>query len=97
VQGPSQLRNGRHQLKSFVHILNAIIKLTEHLNNGDQAENLNESKPDKELLHGALLDGSIVEGGHLGIAEGLGDTREESNILYNHASGCEGTSFCFWS
>ena len=72
-----------------MHVAVTTYQLTKHLNNGNEAEDLNESKPDKELLHGALLDSSIVEGGHLGIAEGLGDTREGGNILNNHAGGCQ--------
>ncbi len=68
--------------------------LTEHLNDGNEAENLKESKPDKELLHGALLDSSIVEGGHLGTAEGLDDTGEESNVLHYHTSGSKPVIVC---
>ena len=39
----------------------------EHLNNGNEAEQLEESDPHEELLHSALLDGGVMERGHLSI------------------------------
>mmetsp|Transcript_9337 Transcript_9337/g.31238 ORF Transcript_9337/g.31238 Transcript_9337/m.31238 type:complete len:230 (-) Transcript_9337:50-739(-) len=63
------------------------VRSLEHLNNGNEAEDFDKSKPEEELLHGSLLDSSIVKRSHLGGTEGLGDSRELVDVLNNHSSG----------
>jgi hypothetical protein len=65
------------------------IATLEHLNDSNEAEQLEEADPHKELLHSALLHGGIVKGGHLGVAESRLHARELGNILDKHAGGRE--------
>lgn len=60
---------------------------TEHLDDRDEAKDLEEAKPDKELLHSPLLDGNIVQSCHFGAAKGLSDTGEHGDVLDDHAGG----------
>jgi len=63
------------------------IATLEHLNDGNEAEKLEEADPHEELLHSALLHGGIVKGGHLGITENGLHAGELGDILDKHASG----------
>ncbi len=59
------------------------IAALKHLDDGDGAENLEKAEPDEELLHGALLDGGVMESSDLSVAEGPGHARELVHILDN--------------
>jgi hypothetical protein len=61
----------------------------EHLDDGNGTEDLEETEPEEELLHSALLHSRIVESSNLQVTEGLGDTRELVDILDNEAGGGE--------
>ena len=56
---------------------------------GDTRDDLKESEPDKELLHGALLDGRVVELHHGGGAELLLEAGEGVGVLDDHSGGGE--------
>lgn len=60
---------------------------TKHLDDCDEAKDLEEAEPDKELLHSPLLDSNIVKSCHFGAAKSLGDTGEHGDVLDDHAGG----------
>ncbi len=48
---------------------------------GHAGDDLKEGEPEEELLHGALLDGKVVELHHAGSVENLVEARDGVDIL----------------